>query len=120
MAIKIIIYEISAINIYAASFDRFLKEPLTKWIYETIYNNFNCFLKFNLLLLLFFGKNRQTDIMFNQIILYYRLEKCSQLLDTCSTNGGFGLKQTKEEEEKKKKAPRVPPIFEFPLNFDNF
>jgi len=59
--------------------------------------------------------------MFNQIILYYRLEKCSQLLDTCSTNGGFGLKQTKEEEEKKKKkAPRVPPIFEFPLNFDNF
>jgi hypothetical protein len=31
-------------------------------------------------------------------------------------NGEFGLKQTK----KNKKAPWVPPIFEFPLKFDNF
>jgi hypothetical protein len=40
-------------------------------------------------------------------------------LDTCSTNGGFGLKQTKKTKKNKKKAPWVPPIFEFPLNFDN-
>jgi len=46
-------------------------------------------------------------------------------LDSCSTNAGFGLKQTqkkrkKKEKKKKRKAPWVPPIFEFPLNFDNF
>jgi hypothetical protein len=39
--------------------------------------------------------------------------------------GGFGPQQKKKtppnkKKKKKKKAPQIPPIFEFPLKFDNF
>jgi hypothetical protein len=81
-------------------------------------NNFYCFIYL-------FCKNRQTDrhnVQPNYIIGWGNVVN---YWITCSTNGWIWPEANKQnppkkKKKKKKKAPQIPPIFEFPLKFDNF